>query len=362
MHPIASPGKRLQTAPLALEQESWIGSSIGRRVRTQLATVALLVLTLVLGFGAIWQSASVSEHSPRPPALIRALASVTGGVANELLVTTLGAEELPPGEKEAFFYRLTLPPGTSLPYLAGPLCGCWGELAKASAGAEIVQSGAYTLRLEAPMRIQREGASHVVEEIPARTAVMLGSGDTAIYPQATASGVIGNDGDEPVVVVGVAISSTKQSGVPAPLLPTGVTLEVLAHAATSSWQSLPSGPVSVSVWQLTLPKGTSVGPYEATGLESLWIESGTIHRRFWQRGATAGSQPMIHPAGTEAPFIATTPGVRRVITSEDDGPAVLLVLSIEPAGVWSRSLAPGPALLVTRLVRASRTWRDSCCG
>jgi hypothetical protein len=103
MHPIASPGKRLQTAPLALNQESWIGSSIGRRVRTQLATAALLVLTLVLGFGAIWKSASVGGESARSPTLIRALASVTGGVANELLVTTLGAEELPPGEKEAFF-------------------------------------------------------------------------------------------------------------------------------------------------------------------------------------------------------------------------------------------------------------------
>ena len=316
--------------------------SVGHRVRTQLATAALLVLTLVLGFAAIWQSASVSEDSPRPPALIRALASVPGEVADEaLLETTFRAEELPTGQKEAFFYRLTLPPGARLPSLAGPLCGCWGEMALAGAGAEIVQSGAYTLRLDAPMRIQRNGASGALEEIPAGTEIRLGSGDTAIYPDNTALGAIGNGGEEPVVVVGVAISSTERSGIPAPVLPTGVTLEMLAQTPSSAWQSLPAGPVSVSVWRLTLPAATRVGPYEATGLESLWIETGRIQRIFWPPGETEPwGPPMFYPAGTEAPFTATTPGVRRVVTSEDDLSAMLLVLSIEPAGVWSRTLAP----------------------
>jgi hypothetical protein len=92
---------------------------------------------------------------------------------------------------------------------------------------------------------------------------------------------------------------------------------------------------------VTLPEGTSLGPYEATGLEALRIERGAITRSFLRPGETASrGRPLFHLAGTSAPFMAPAPGVRRVIASAGDEPAVFLVLSIEPAGVWSRTLAP----------------------
>jgi hypothetical protein len=242
---------------------------------------------------------------------------------------------------EAVFYRLTLPPGASLPYLPGRLCGCSGEMAKVGAGAEVIQSGAYTLRLDVPMRVQRDGAAPAAVEIPAQTEVVLGPGDSAIYPDNTAPAAIVNGGDEPVVVVGVAISGREGSGVRTPRLPVGVRLERLSATTPSEWRSLPAGPVSVSVWRLTLPQEASVGPYEATGLESLWIESGGIMRNFLRPGeAEPRGRPLFHPAGTSAPFLALAPGVRRIITSTDDRPAVLLALSIEPGGAWSRELAP----------------------
>jgi hypothetical protein len=37
--------------------------------------------------------------------------------------------------------------------------------------------------------------------------------------------------------------------------------------------------------------------------------------------------------------MALAPGVRHVITSKDAQPAQILVLSVEPAGVWSQALA-----------------------
>ncbi len=325
-----------------LEQERSSRPSFGHRVRTPLATVTLVVVTLVLGFAPIWQSAAVSEASPRPPALIRALASAPADVVDErLLAATFAAAELPTGDKETVFYRLTLSPGASLPVLVGPLAGCWGRLAKAGAGAELIQSGAYTLRIDAPIRLLRAGASAGPVDVPAGTEVTLEPGDTAIYPNYTVPGAISNDGDEPVVVVGVAINSIERSGDQTPMLPPAVELKLLATTPSAEWRSLPAGPVNMSIWRLALPAGTSAGPYEAPGLESLWIEKGEILHSLLRPGETEPrGRPLFHPAGTGAPVMALAPGVRHVITSKDDEPAELLVLSIEPAGVWSRTLAP----------------------
>ena len=332
----------LQMAPYVLGHEPLIVSSFVRKARTHLATAALLTLTLVMGFVAIWQSSSVRENSPRPPALIRALESVPGGVVNELLLeATFSAEELPAGDTEAIFYRFTLHPGASLPSLAGPSCACWGELATAGVGAEVVQSGVYSLRLDALIRVQRGGAARAVEQIGTRSEVILGPGDIAIYSDAAAPGDIRNAGDEPVVVVGMAIVAMEESGVSASRFPIPVGFEHLTRTTASEWGSLPAGPVSVSLWQVTLPEGTSLGPYEATGLEALRIERGAIARSFLRPGETAPrGQPLFHLAGTSAPFMAPAPGVRRIIASAGDEPAELLVLSIEPAGAWSRTLAP----------------------
>jgi hypothetical protein len=180
----------------------------------------------------------------------------------------------------------------------------------------------------------------VVEDVPAGTEVILGPGDTAIYPDYTAPGAISNRGDEPVVVVGVAINSIERSGDRTPMLPPAVKLELLATTPSGEWRSLPAGPVSMSIWRLALPAGTSAGPYEAPGLESLWIEKGGILHSLLRPGeAEPRGRPLFHPAGTGAPVMALAPGVRHVISSKDDEPAELLVLSIEPAGVWSRTLA-----------------------
>ena len=169
----------------------------------------------------------------------------TRNVDERLLAATFAAYELPAGDKETVFYRLTLPPGASLPVLVGPLAGCWGRLAKVGAGAELIESGAYTLRLDAPIRLQRHGAAAAVVDVPAGTEIVLGPGDPAIYPDYTAPGVIRNSGHEPVVVVGVAINSFEGSGDPNPTLPPGVELQQLASTPSVEWRSLSAGPVTI---------------------------------------------------------------------------------------------------------------------
>jgi hypothetical protein len=308
-----------------------------------LATAALLLLTLAVGFAAIWPGLQMREGDPvHRPALVRALDAVPGDVGEELLVqTSFSVEELPAGEVETIFYRVTLPPGASLTSLMGPLCVQRPELFTSGVGVEVVQSGAYTLRLDAPIRIRRDGSPRPVEAIPAGVEVTLGPGDTAIYPDYSTLGTIRNVGTEPMVVVGVAIVDAEGSGLPTPPLPAGARTEYLAGANPSDWGALPAGPVTVSLWRLTLPEGASVGPYEGVGLEAWRVESGAIARRFIRPGETAHrGRPLFHPAGTTTSLGAVAPGVQRTFTSTGDEPAALLALSIEPASIWSGTLAP----------------------
>jgi hypothetical protein len=185
------------------------------------------------------------------------------------------------------------------------------------------------------------GASSVKEEIPAGAEVILGPGDSATYPDYTGEGTIRNAGDEPVVIIGVAIVSTDASGALAVPLPVGVTAEQLTTTGLSDWQALPPGPLVVSLWRLRLPAATSVGPYAAAGLEALWIESGTVTRRFLRLAeSTPGPLPLVHHAGTAATFVAPAPGIRRSIETKGDDSAALLALNIEPEAIWSATLAP----------------------
>ena len=98
------------------------------RILNLLATAALLLLTLAVGFIAMWQRLPETPDEGRwVPALVRALEFAPGMVDTPLVETTFTPEELPGGEKEAIYYQLTIYPGGSLPYLAAPFCGCRTE-------------------------------------------------------------------------------------------------------------------------------------------------------------------------------------------------------------------------------------------
>jgi hypothetical protein len=307
-----------------------------------LATVALLLLTLAVGFMAILQQPPEGPGEPRwTPALVRALEAGPGTVGDEVLAEAIfGIDQLPGGDKEVIFYRLTLPPGETLTALAGPSCGCPGWPVSGGVGAEVVQSGAYRLRLAAPIQVQSRGAARV-ESIPAQTEVTLGPGDAAIYPEYTASAEIRAAGDAPVHLVGVAIIGRETSGAPAPMLPDGVRGEELGRSVPSDWDKLALGPIGVSLRQVTLPAGTHIGPYEPIGLEAMRVEAGTISRYYFEPGAAAPTGPaMTWNEGRVSPLLGMRPGMRYDLTSGGGGPAELLVLIIEPAGITAQTLAP----------------------
>jgi hypothetical protein len=307
-----------------------------------LSTTALIGLTAAVAFATMGHPHPTREDAATHlPALIRALHATAGEVDDELLIEAIFTPDvLPAGDAEAVFYRLTLPAGTSLPAPAGPLCLCRHDYVAAGVGIEVVQSGAYSLRLETPLRVQREGASGVTEEIAAQQDVLLGPGDAAIYADYAGRGTIRNAGQDPVVVLGMAIVSKEGTGIDLPLPPDGVKVQLLASSLTSDWETLPPGPVAVSLWRLRLPAGTRVGPYAGAGLEALAVESGTISRRYLRLAEHTPLPPLTQYPGVQSIFLAPAPGIRRSITSGDADPAVLLAVSIEPEAVWSATLAP----------------------
>jgi hypothetical protein len=318
-------------------------------VLAQLATAALLVITLVAGYIAFGLRApSVNEDSLRIPAPARiedrdSFIPATAGVGDDMLFAAMyTAEMLPAGGKEAVFYRIVLAPGSSIPNLLGPCVDhhCQGQIGS-GVGAEVVRSGVYSLRLDTPLRVRRAGAAGSGEAIPAGTEVILQAGDAAFYGEYAAAGEIRNASNESLDVVGVAILSTEEPSLPVPGLHDGVTGEVFTRTVSSDWQTLPPGPVVVNLHRLTLPPETTLGPYDALGLEAMYVASGEISRSLLRAGAEEPVGPA-HPrsAGRALPFIAAGPGARHIVANPDDQPAEILVVTIAPAGLWSGPLGP----------------------
>ncbi len=320
-------------------------------VLAQVATAALLVITLAAGYIAFALSGpAVDEGSLRIPAPAAiededSFIPAAAGVRDDLVFAALyTAEMLPAGGKEAVFYRIVLAPGSSMPNLLGPCvdhrCQDQDQISS-GVGAEVVRSGVYSLRLDTPLRVRRAGAAGSGEAIPADTEVILQAGDAAFYGEYAATGEIRNAGDESLEVVGVAILSTEEPGLPVPGLPDGVTGEVFTRTVSSDWQTLPPGPVVVNLHRLTLPPKTTLGPYDALGLEAMYVASGEISRSLLRAGAEEPVGPA-HPrsAGRAVPFIAAGPGARHIVANPDDQPAEILVVTIAPAGLWSGPLGP----------------------
>ncbi len=256
-------------------------------------------------------------------------AGATGVTEQTLISWTISAEELPEGDVEAVFYRLTLPPAASLPLLAGPFCGCPGENVKTGIGVEVVEAGTYLMRLDAPLTVIRAGAE---DEVAAGTEVTLGPGDVARFPDYAAPGEISNAGGDPVSVVGLAILSQEATGTPVPDLPAEVTARELSSVFPSEWRKLPPGPVTVTLRRLSLPAGAELAPSESVGLETIHVDEGMLSVAFIPAGATEPSQPLVFGPGSSTPFQILMPGTRRVVRNDKDEPATILVLTISSSG------------------------------
>ena len=259
-------------------------------------------------------------------------------VSEVLFEATFAADALPAGDVEATFYRLTLPPGAGLPFLAGPLagppgfrCACADAAFAPGVGAETVLSGAYALRLDAPVLVRRGGPDGAEEAVPPGTPATLGPGDVAVYPEYAAAGEVRNAGEEPLAVVGISILAGEATGTPVPDLPPGAAARLLSRLSPSTWAQLPAGPRVVTLRRLRLPPGARLGPYELAGPEALHVEAGELEADVIPPGATTPTgRPLVLVAGGTAPFLAPGAG-QEVIASTGDEPAAVLVLTIAPA-------------------------------
>jgi hypothetical protein len=303
-----------------------------RRAITSLTTVMLLLI-LVVGFMVLrLRIAQAPETGPWVPALVRALDGIPGVIDVPLAETTFMPADLPIGEKEGLYYQLTLPPDTSLPSLGAAFCGCRRETITAGVGVEVVQSGSYTLWLEAPLRVQRGGVPDRTEAIPARTEVTLTAGDVVIYPDYAASGEVRNTGATPVTLVGFAIVAAGGSGTPVPMTPQGVQATLWEHALPTEWATLPPGPLNLTLHQVTLLPGTSIAAYQPAGVQAIRITSGMISRNLIRIGdALPSGPPLVQTAGSTISSVLPDSRLQETLANTGTTPAALLVLIIEPA-------------------------------
>ena len=125
------------------------------------------------------------------------------------------AEELPAAPALLVLVRATIEPGAGFDV---------GE-DDASVALVHVESGALTVRLEAPMRVLRaaavaafatpgaveEGDEPAFEEVAAGTEATLEAGDSVVLPPNVA-GELRNDGAEPAVLLGAIVEPTGAGG------------------------------------------------------------------------------------------------------------------------------------------------------
>jgi hypothetical protein len=211
-------------------------------------------------------------------------ATPTADTGEVLLEATFSPDELP-AAAEGVFYRVTLPPGETLAYLAGPFCGCGNVQVAPGVGAELVQSGSYAVRLDAPFRVRR--ANGVTEDIAADTEVVLEAGDAGIFPDYAAPGEMRAASEDPAVVIGIAIVASAGSGTPAPDIPLAIEAEQLTTLTERGWDDIATGaPVAMSLQRIEVPAGGALGPYESAGAEAMLVEEGEIGSSILPPGAT----------------------------------------------------------------------------
>jgi hypothetical protein len=143
----------------------------------QLATAALLLLTLGLGYLAL-------RPSTPPDLRLAALPALTA--EETLLDLPIPADMIPRGDAPGTgFIHYTLPPGTTTTWDSPAL------------HVEYVISGTYTVRSDGSMQIVAAGEGGEPTSIPSGTEITLGPGDAMIAPRETIS-IYTTSGSDPV--------------------------------------------------------------------------------------------------------------------------------------------------------------------
>jgi hypothetical protein len=309
--------------PVLLENPTSISTSspahrsrtpFGHWISTQLATAALLLLTLAVGYLAFGRSHwdRTNQEAPGVPALITSQATTAPEASNGAVVLQATIDRLPPLASWAGIERVTLDPGVSLSRGRdqdngdGPL-------------AYMVESGELTIQANGPTTVTRSGTQTPLAVAPG-TNVTLRAGDRGFAPSGVASDWR-NNGTIPVSVLDAGITTTGSGW--ADTFRSGISVASLVEEAQFSQRH---DAITMTVSRLTLQPGKTLAADALPGIEMLWVDSGNMV------AVDATS------AGTAAPFAfdkgsklqgSFRPG--RVFRSADNSPVTMLVMTITPA-------------------------------
>ena len=164
-------------------------------VLSQLATAALLILTLGLGYLTLGPGASHRSEPTAVPANAAVATPDPGPILETVFATTLPADRMPPaGVHDFLLTRLSLDPGASAPVAP--------EVQACCSGPQIthVLEGVLTVRVDGPMQVFRGGALAGSLEAEPGTDVVLQPGDTVVFDFALPTDYA-NRGTSPVQLV-----------------------------------------------------------------------------------------------------------------------------------------------------------------
>jgi hypothetical protein len=193
---------------------------------------------------------------------------------------------------------------------------------------ELYESGAHTLRLDAPIEIYRCALSTIPSfaKVPANSPVTIGPGDVMVSSGRAATGRFDSRGADAVVTVAVAIESDAESYTSSFLSLPGLVTE-LSRAIPSDLERLGYDSITVSLSLVALPPGTAMPPYEPAGLQAIDIRAGRVGVAFILPGEDASSRPAtVYRAGQTAPFLPLNPGTKICLANDGAQPAEMLTV------------------------------------
>jgi mannose-6-phosphate isomerase-like protein (cupin superfamily) len=303
-------------------------SSRRRWALAQLATAALVLLTLLGSFVALRAPLRFTDPDTRPaiiPAMDdNAMVSAVGTPARERLPSGMADtilmqgtfDALPSKANWAGIQRITLAPGAE-----------WALGKRENEGEGpilyFVESGALTVNADDPIYVTRAGEDHAGPVAPG-TDVVLRAGDQGFAPSSVTSRWR-NDGSTPVVILDAGITAYTWSR-----LPDGVTqLQLIGE-----WPfEPPQPPVMVTLRRVTLQPSDELLVDALPGLELLYVESGRLEsvdgddaKPIYVEIMRRQTVPQPFPAG-------------RIFRGRGSEPVTLLVMTISP----TNPLAATPA-------------------
>lgn len=230
--------------------------------RAQLATAALLLLTLIVSIGTIgWLRAQRTERPASLPVMMATPAAET--TAETLFSATLPADRIPTGsEKDLVLWNFALEPGIRAPIAPAMQSCCRGPQ------ITHVVDGNLTLTVDGPMWLY-SGAATEGEEISPGTETVLRAGDTAVYDFSLPT-EFANRG---VGIARVVSGGYWEGRIGRPPFDDARITYVDVYDVYPD-APLPSGPIQVTLTQTTIPPGeATLAPPAGSLIVHVGVES-----------------------------------------------------------------------------------------